>query len=82
MADFEAILKNKKDFPDEMKFAIGNGIDMSLGELRAFQEASGQNLARSLEAERQKMADEKKQLAAAQEEVVAGDAQQAEAHDQ
>ena len=70
MASLAEILKDKKSWPDDMKFALGNGVDMTLGELRAFEDASGQDVAKTLEAERAKLADEQKQLTAAQEEVV------------
>lgn len=70
MASLAEILKDKKSFPDEMKFALGNGVDMTLGELRSYQDASGQDVARAIEVERAKLAEEQKVLAAAQQEVV------------
>jgi hypothetical protein len=68
--DLGAAIRDKKTYPDTMELVVGDGLKMTLGELRQFQDASGQDLAKSLDAERQKLADEAKKLAAAQEEVV------------
>lgn len=70
MANLADIIKDKKTYPNEMKFSYGDGLETTLGELRAFQEASGMDVAKQLETERQKMAEEKATLAKAQEEVV------------
>ena len=77
MAGLSEILKDKKNWPDDTKFALGNGIDMTIGELRAYQDATGADVAKALEAERakvleeqQRIQDEQVKLAAGQEEVV------------
>ncbi len=70
MVTLAEAVKDRKNFSDDTKFTAQNGFETTLGELRAFQEASGQDVAKQLEAERAKMAEEQKKLAAAQEEVV------------
>src|ERR1700757_3156642 len=72
MANFSLsdAIKDKKTYPDSIEIAVGDGLKMTLGELRQFQEATGQDVAKQLEAERNKMAEEQKKLVAAQEEVV------------
>jgi hypothetical protein len=64
-------IRDKKTYPDSIEITVGDGLKMTLGEMRQFQEASGQDLAKQLDGERAKMADEQKKIAAAQEEVVA-----------
>jgi hypothetical protein len=71
MASLAEAIKDKRGFPDDQKVALGNGLEITLGELRQFQEASGQDVAKQLEAERSKLAGEQAAVAKAQEEVVA-----------
>jgi hypothetical protein len=68
--DLGAAIRDKKTYPDTMELVVGDGLKMTLGELRQFQDASGQDLAKSLDTERAKMAEEQRKLAAAQEEVL------------
>jgi hypothetical protein len=70
MATLSDALKDKKGFPDAQEVAIGDGLKITLGELRAYQEATGQDVAKQLSAEREKMAEEQLKLTKAQEEVV------------
>jgi len=70
MASLAEALKDKKGFPDDTKFTTANGFETTLGELRAFQDATGQDVAKSLEAERVKLKSEQDAVAKAQEEVV------------
>ena len=63
-------IKDKKGFPDERMVTIGDGVEISFGELRQYQEATGQDVAKQLEADRQKIAEERQAIAKAQEEVV------------
>lgn len=71
MATLSEALKDKKGFPDAMEVAVGDGLKMTLGELRQFQDATGQDVARQLQSEREKITAEQAQIARAQEEVVA-----------
>jgi hypothetical protein len=68
--DLGAAIRDKKTYPDSMEIVVGDGLKLTLGEMRQFQEASGQDVAKQLEAERAKIVEENKKLAAAQEEVV------------
>jgi hypothetical protein len=68
--DLGAAIRDKKTYPDTMELVVGDGLKMTLGELRQFQDASGQDLAKSLDVERAKIAEEQRKLAAAQEEVL------------
>src|SRR5579863_5257291 len=70
MASLKEALADKKKFPDDVKFTAANGFETTLGELRAFQEATGKDVASQLDAERQKIAAEQAAVAKAQEEVV------------
>lgn len=70
MASLAEAIKDKKGYPDGQEIDLGNGTKITLGELRTFQEASGQDVARQLEAERQKITAEQQSVAQAQEEVV------------
>ncbi|MBO0887945.1 hypothetical protein J2P12_02480 [Candidatus Bathyarchaeota archaeon] len=70
MATLAEALKDRKNYSDDTKFRSENGFETTLGELRAFQEATGRDVAKELEAERAKMAEEQKKLAAGQEEIV------------
>lgn len=68
--DLAAAIKDKRTYPDALEITLGDGLKLTLGEMRQFQEASGQDVAKGLEAERAKMQEEAQKLAAAQEEVV------------
>src|SRR5208337_1048724 len=70
MATLGDAIRDKKGFPDAQEIAIGD-LKITLGELRAFQDASGQDVAKQLEADRVKLKAEQEQIARAQEEVVA-----------
>lgn len=70
MPSLSDALKDKKSFPDAQEVAIGDGLKITLGELRAYQEATGQDVAKQLDAERRKMAEEQAKLTKGQEEVV------------
>jgi hypothetical protein len=63
-------IKDKRTYPDNMEIAMGDGLKMTLGELRQFQEATGQDVAKSLEAERNRLAEEQQKLMKGQEELV------------
>lgn len=63
-------LKDKRTYPDTMEVVVGDGLKLTLGEMRQFQEASGMNVAKELEAERTKLAQEQQALAKGQEELV------------
>jgi len=69
MATLAEALKDKKGFPDTTEFSMGD-FKTTLGELRQLQEATGQDVAKQLESEQRKLADERAQVAKAQEEVV------------
>jgi hypothetical protein len=68
--DLAAAIRDKKTYPDNLQITVGDGLTMTLGEMREYQSASGQDVAKQIEAERNKMAEEQRKLAAAQEEVV------------
>ena len=70
MATLAEALKDKRGFPDGQEVELGNGLKITLGELRTYQDASGQDVAKQLDAERQKIAAEQASVAQAQEEVV------------
>jgi hypothetical protein len=70
MASLAEALKDRKSFPDAQEVVIGDGLKITLGELRAHQEATGQDVAQQLAAERTKLADEQAKLTAAQQEVL------------
>lgn len=70
MASLAEALKDKRGFPDGQEISIGDGLKITLGELRQFQEATGQDVAKQLDAERQKIAAESQAVSQAQEEVV------------
>jgi hypothetical protein len=63
-------IRDKKTYPDSLEILVGDGLKMTLGEMREFQSASGQDVAKQLEAERAKIADEQAKLRAGQEELV------------
>src|SRR5215469_11010288 len=67
--DLSAAIKDKRNYPDDMEIQFGANT-VRVGDLRAFQEATGQDVAKQLEAERAKIVEEQKRIAAAQEEVV------------
>lgn len=68
--DLKSALADRKTYPDTMEVVVGDGLKISLGEMRAFQEASGRDLAASLDAEKARIAEEQKKLLAGQEELV------------
>jgi hypothetical protein len=70
MATLAEALKDKKGFPDDTKFTSASGFETTLGELRAFQDATGQDVAKQLADERTKLEAEQQAVAKAQEEVV------------
>jgi len=70
MATLAEAIKDRKNFSDDTKFTAQNGFETTLGELRAFQDATGQDVAKAIEAERTKLVADQKQLAQNQEEVV------------
>jgi hypothetical protein len=70
MATLAEALKDRKNYSDDTKFTSQNGFETTLGELRAFQDATGQDVAKAIEVERTKLAEEQKKLVQAQEEVV------------
>ncbi len=70
MATLAEAIKDRKNFSDDTKFTAQNGFETTLGELRAFQDATGQDVAKAIESEKIKLAEENKKLAAAQEEVL------------
>src|SRR5258708_4936476 len=70
MATLAEAIKDRKNFSDDTKFTAQNGFETTLGELRAFQDATGQDVAKQLEAERAKLVAEQQVVAKAQEEVV------------
>lgn len=70
MATLAEALKDKKGFPDAQEVDLGNGTKLTLGELRGYQEATGQDVAKQLEAERNKLKEEQAAVTKAQEEVV------------
>jgi hypothetical protein len=70
MASLKEALADKKGFPDAQEVDLGNGTKMTLGELRQYQDASGQDVIKQLEAERTKLNEEQRAVAKAQEEVV------------
>lgn len=70
MATLAEALKDKKGFPDDTKFTSASGFETTLGELRAFQDATGQDVAKQLDAERLKLKAEQDAVSKAQEEVV------------
>lgn len=71
MATLAEAIKDKRAFPDTQEIAIGDGLKITLGELRQFQEATGQDVAKQLQADREKLVAEQQQVSKAQEEVVA-----------
>jgi hypothetical protein len=70
MATLAEALKDKRGFPDAQPVDLGNGLTLTLGELRQYQEASGQDVAKQLETERTRLQSERADVAKAQEEVV------------
>ncbi len=70
MATLAEAIKDRKNFSDDTKFTAQNGFETTLGELRAFQDATGKDVAAAIEAEKTKMAEEQRKLTAAQEEVL------------
>jgi hypothetical protein len=70
MATLAEAIKDRKNYSDDTKFTAQNGFETTLGELRAFQDATGQDVAKSIEAERSKLQEEQQKLTAAQEEVL------------
>lgn len=70
MATLAEAIKDRKNFSDDTKFTAQNGFETTLGELRSFQDASGQDVAKALESERAKLKAEQEAVAKAQEEVV------------
>lgn len=70
MATLADAIKDRKNFSDDTEFTAQNGFKTTLGELRAFQDATGQDVAKELEAERAKLVAEQQVVAKAQEEVV------------
>jgi hypothetical protein len=70
MATLAEAIKDRKNFSDDTKFTAQNGFETTLGELRAFQDATGQDVAKAIEVERAKLLADQKQLAQNQEEVV------------
>lgn len=70
MATLAEAIKDKKNYSDDTKFRSENGFETTLGELRAFQAATGQDVAKAIETEKAKMAEEQQKLTAAQEEVL------------
>jgi hypothetical protein len=69
MATLADALKDRKSFPDTQEVVIGD-MKITLGELRQLQESTGQDVAKQLEAERQRLADQQAEVAKAQNEVV------------
>jgi hypothetical protein len=65
MPDLNEILKDKKQYPDAMELQIG-AATMTVGQLRAHEEATGQ----SIQSQLAEVAAQKAELARAQEEVV------------
>src|SRR5580765_2805088 len=70
MATLAEAIKDRRNFSDDTKFTAQNGFETTLGELRAFQDATGQDVAKAIEAERAKINEEQAKLQAAQEEVL------------
>lgn len=70
MASLAEAIRDKKGFPDDTKFTTANGFETTLGELRSFQEATGQDVAKQLDAERQKLQTERDDIMKAQQEVL------------
>jgi hypothetical protein len=72
MANFKLAdaIKDKRTYPDSMQITVGDGLTMTLGEMREYQEAAGVDVAKQLEAERSKLAEEQHKLLAGQEELV------------
>jgi hypothetical protein len=70
MATLAEAIKDRKNFSDDTKFTAQNGFETTLGELRAFQDATGQDVAKAIEAEKAKIAQEQKEIERVQAESI------------
>ena len=70
MATLADALKDRKGFPDAQEITLGDGLKITLGELRQYQEATGQDVAKQLAAEQQKLATDREEVARAQSAIV------------
>lgn len=67
--DIKKLFRDRKTYADDLTIDLGNGATMTLGDLRAYDEAMGGDLKKQMQAEKEKLESERGKVNKAAEEV-------------